>query len=246
MALGSGLRRMAATVKAASDRGGANVSKGPAMADSDDRKTDSLELASAIVLSIAALTSSWASYQSGLWDGEQAANYSTANALRIEASRVALEGDALAGVEVQLFTSWLDAKVHKQDALAKFYEARFPPTLKPAFQRWMQNNPLSNPKAPPTPFARDNYVRPGAATARDLDRKAQQTFQAGQHANAVSDAFEQGATMLAIALFFGGIGQVFKARAPRIGLLTVAGVTLVLGLIRVFTLPAQILGLISP
>jgi hypothetical protein len=216
------------------------------MADSDERTTDVLEMLSAIILSIAALASSWATYQSGLWDGEQAANYSSANALRIEASRVALEGDALAGVEVQLFTSWLDAKVHNEDALAKFYEARFPPTLKPAFERWLQSHPLTNTSAPPTPFAHDNYTRPGAAMARDLDRKAQQTFAAGQYANTVSDAFQQGATMLALSLFFGGIGQVFKERAPRIGLLTVAGVTLILGLLRVFTLPAQILGLVSP
>lgn len=216
------------------------------MAELDRRATDALEVASAIILSVAALASSWASYQAGLWDGEQAASYSSANVLRTEASRAALEGDALATVEVQLFTSWLDAKVHKQDELAAFYEARFPPALKPAFQRWMQQKPLTNTEAPPTPFDRSNYARPGVAAARELDRKAQHAFEAGQHANRVSDAFEQGATMLAVALFFGGIGQVFKARATRVGLLVVAAVMLGVGLLRVFTLPAQILGLVSP
>lgn len=215
------------------------------MAEPGERTTG-LEAASAIVLSVAALASSWASYQAGLWDGEQAAHYSRANAMRIEASRIALEGDALAGVEVQVFTAWLDAKAHRQEKLADFYEARFPPDMKPAFHHWLREDPLSDPSAPPTPFATDSYHRPGLAPSQALNGQAEKTFQDGQYANAVSDAFQQGATMLAIALFFGGIGQVFQGRTARIGLLTVAGVALVAGLLRLFSLPVQILGLHPP
>lgn len=212
------------------------------MAGSTER-TDGLEIASAIILSIAALASSWASYQAGLWDGEQAAHYSRTNALRTEASRVVLEGDALAGVEVQIFGAWLTAKVNKQERLAAFYEARFPPHLKPAFHVWLQDDPLHDPSAPPTPFATPAYRRPGLARSQDLERQADKDFKDGQYANAVSDGFQQGATMLALALFFGGIGQVFKGRTARVGLLAVAAVALVLGLLRMLTLPVQVLGM---
>lgn len=215
------------------------------MADSRER-TGRLEAASAIVLSIAALASSWASYQAGLWDGEQAAHYSRTNALRIEASRIALEGDALAGVEVQMFGAWLGAKANGQQKLAAFYEARFPRTFKPVFHRWLQDNPLEDPSAPPTPFATEGYRRPGLAQSQALDRQAEKIFQEGQYANAVSDGFEQGATMLALALFFGGIGQVFQGRTARICLLTVAVIGLVVGLTRLISLPVQILGLHPP
>ena len=212
------------------------------MADLRER-TGRLEAASAIVLSIAALASSWASYQAGLWDGEQAAHYSRTNALRIEASRIALEGDALAGVEVQMFGAWLSAKANGQPTMAAFYEARFPVTFKPVFHRWLQDNPLQDPSAPPTPFATEGYRRPGLAKSQALDRQAEKIFQEGQYANAVSDGFEQGATMLALALFFGGIGQVFQGRTARIALLTVAVIGLAVGLLRLVSLPVQILGL---
>jgi len=215
------------------------------MADSDQR-TDGLEIASAIVLSIAALASSWAAYQAGLWDGEQAAHYSRTNALRTEASRVVLEGDALAGVEAQMFGAWLQAKANNQEQLAAFYEARFPPHFKAAFHRWQQDKPLSDPSAPPTPFATSAYKRPGLERSQELERRADKDFKDGEYANAVSDGFQQGATMLALALFFGGIGQVFRGRSARVFLLAVASVTLVVGLLRLFSLPIQILGLGVP
>ncbi len=215
------------------------------MAGSDER-TDGLEIASAIVLSIAALASSWASYQAGLWDGEQAAHYSRTNALRTEASQIALEGDALAAVEVQIFGAWLTAKADHKDGLATFYEARFPPHLKPAFHSWLQDDPLNNPTAPPTPFATPAYKRPGLEKSQELERRADKDFKDGQYANAVSDGFQRGATMLALALFFGGIGQVFKGRSARVFLLAVASVALVIGMLRLFSLPMQILGLGVP
>ena len=68
-----------------------------------------MEVACAVVLSASALMTSWASYQASLWDGEQAALYSRANAFRIQASQAALEGDAREAIEVNLFTSWLTA-----------------------------------------------------------------------------------------------------------------------------------------
>jgi hypothetical protein len=212
----------------------------------DNKRVDALEIASAIIISIGGLGASWASYQAGLWDGEQAAHYTRANALRVQASRAALEGDALAAVETQMFGAWLDAKARGEEQLAAFYQARFPEGMKPAFNAWLASRPLQNPSAPATPFATAQYQRPGLAAGRELDRQADRTFAEGQHDNAVSDAFQQGATVLALALFFGGIGQVFKARTSRIVLLSIAGVAVVLGFLRLLSLPLQILGLGTP
>jgi hypothetical protein len=215
------------------------------MAD-DSKRVDALEIVSAVVISIAGLGASWASYQAGLWDGEQAAHYSQANALRVQASRVALEGDALWAVETHMFAGWLDAKARGDEQLASFYQARFPEGMKPAFNAWLADRPLQNPSAAPTPFAIASYQRPGQGAARALDTQADKTFAKGQHDNAVSDAFEQGATILALGLFFGGIGQVFKLRTSRIVLLSIAGVAVVAGFLRLFSLPLQLLGLGAP
>jgi hypothetical protein len=211
------------------------------MADERNR-VDALEVASAVVLSISALASSWASYQAGLWDGEQAAHYSLANTYRTQASRAAIEGDALGILHTQLFGVWLQARARNEDALAAFFEARFPPEFRPAFNAWMAEKPFTNPAASPSPFVMPLYRRPGHDRADAFDAKAEEAYKVGQYANGVSDAFEQGATVLAAALFFGGIGQVFKQRSTRIILLTVACVALVVGLLRLFSLPMQILG----
>jgi hypothetical protein len=211
------------------------------VADQHDT-VDRIEVASAIVLSIAALASSWATYQASLWDGEQAAHYSETNSLRTQASRAAIEGDALASVELRMFEGWLEAKARNEEGLAAFYQARFPNSFKPAFNAWLADRPLTNPSAPQSPFVTPTYRRPGKAAADALDTMAEETFQKGQLANHVSDAFQQSATMLAVALFFGGIGQVFRQRGTRIALLTVAGVALVTGLLRMFSLPIQVLG----
>lgn len=207
---------------------------------------DYLEVAGAVILSVAALVSSWASYQSGLWDGDQAARYSQANAERIKATRSALEGDTREAVEVQMFEAWLDARVRGNTALQDFYEAHMPTDMKPAFNAWLAETRASPRSAAPTPFAMPAYRRPGAEETARLDRSADEIFNKGQYANAVSDAFEQGATGLALALFFGGIGQVFRRPGTRVVLVAVASAALLFGLMRIVSLPIQILGLGPP
>lgn len=210
------------------------------------RLPTAVEIANAVVLSFAALASSWAVYQAELWDGEQAAHYAQANTLRTQASRIAVEGDTLAAVEAQLFNAWLTAKANGDEALASFYQARFPEHMKPAFNAWLAQRPLINPSAAPTPFATREYQFPGRRSASQLDARADQNFRAGQRDNAISDAFQQSATLLAVALFFGGIGQVFKLPSARIGLLAVATIALVAGILRLISLPVQVLGLATP
>ena len=210
------------------------------------RGSASLETTSAVILSIAALASSWAVYQASLWGGEEAAEYSRAGSLRVQASRAALEGDALAGAELQVFGAWLEAAARGDDKLAAFYQGRFPPGLKTAFTAWMADDPLTNPAAAPTPFATPAYRRPGHDKSDQLDRQADASYAAGRHANAVADAFQQSSAVLAVALFFGGIGQVFTRRTPRLVLLAVAGLALGFGLLRLLSLPVKILGLHIP
>ncbi|CAN7373290.1 hypothetical protein LJR219_002230 [Phenylobacterium sp. LjRoot219] len=212
------------------------------MAEQNERSLG-LEIVSAIILSVAALASSLAVYQAGLWDGQQALHYSRANALRIVGSRSALEGDALAAVEVQMFGAWLEAWARNDQRVATFYRARFPPSFKPAFNEWIAADPLNNPSAPATPFVTPAYRRPGLEQSRAYDRQAEASFAAGHYANAVSDSFQQSATMLAVALFFAGIGQVFTQKKTRVALVAVAGVVLIIGLLRLFSLPMEILGL---
>lgn len=196
-----------------------------------------IEMLIATVLSVAGLMTSWSSYQAALWDGEQAAHYSRANALRVLASRAQQQVEAHRAIEAGLFNAWLQAKAGGEDALAAFYEARFPPDLKPAFLAWLAKHPLKNPAAPQTPFSTGAYHPAGEEQARKLDAEADATFNTGQEDNRISDVFTQGTVFLAMALFFGGIGQVFKIRAVRLGLLLIAIVSCAVGLATIVALP---------
>ena len=60
-----------------------------------------------------------------------------------------------------------------------------------------------------------------AALATALEDKAAATFQAGQKANLISDAFVHVTVVLASAMFFGGICQAF--RSPLLRLLLAIG-----------------------
>jgi hypothetical protein len=65
------------------------------MPPGDAEKRDGwVEIVIATVLSAAALMTSWATYQAALWDGDQAANYSHANGLRVVSTRVRLEAES--------------------------------------------------------------------------------------------------------------------------------------------------------
>jgi len=196
-----------------------------------------IEVVIATVLSIAGLATSWSSYQASLWDGEQAAHYSRANALRVSASRARLEADTQRSIQIGLFNSWLQAKARGDDTLANFYEARFPADLKSAFQPWIAQAPLKNPNAPQSPFATAAYNPAGYAEAEQLDVLSDKTFDRGQEDNRISDVFTRGTVFLAMALFFAGIGQVFKFRIVRLALLVIAIAACAVGISSVAFLP---------
>lgn len=210
---------------------------------SEARRDKWLETGSATVLSLAALASSWAGYQGSLWDGEQASAYIRANAARIEASRVRLEGDARQGAILAVFSQWLDAEARGDKQLAEFYRSRFPNDMRPAFNAWIRDRPTRNPSALPTPFDMPDYRYPGREQSDALEQEGERQFVYGERANTISDAFGQGATILASALFFAGIGQVFSVRTTRVWLLVVAAMATVLGMARIAVLPLQFLGL---
>jgi hypothetical protein len=200
-------------------------------------KTSRLDVLSAIVLAASALATTYASYQAELWDGEQAALYAEANALRVEASQTSLRAGQLEGADLMTFGAWLSAYASNKDRLQLFYAQRFRSELSTAFNAWIATQPYTNPDAPPTPFAMPGYDAGGRRAAVELERQAQEKFAAGQEANEKGDKFVLATVILANALFFGGINQLPHGRRIRLVLLTLAVVFCVLGVARIAILP---------
>jgi hypothetical protein len=204
----------------------------------DDRSYRLTELIAAILLSAAALLSSYSGFQGELWDGEQAANYALAEQTRTNASKDEMIAGQRSGVDAMIFSQWLDAYSSNNELLQKFYRDRFRPEFKPVFEQWLLTKPLVNPKAPPTPFHMPGYLDRSDPTAKDLNRKADQYFAAGQRANKIGDTYGQAVVIFALALFMGGITQTFDTRKTRIMLLSLSAFCVLLGAVRIVGLPA--------
>src|SRR6478672_138369 len=77
-----------------------------------------------VLLVVAALGTSWSSYQATRWNGEQAKAASRTNAIRIDAARAQGLSQAQSQVDVATFIAWADADRRGEAAVAAFYADR--------------------------------------------------------------------------------------------------------------------------
>lgn len=125
------------------------------------------------LLVVAAVATSWSSYQATRWNGEQAAAASRTNAIRIDAARSQGLGEAQTQVDVATFIAWADADSRGDAATATFFEERFRDEFRPAYDAWLATEPLTNPEAPATPFAMVDYTVAERDKAQQLDAAAE-------------------------------------------------------------------------
>src|SRR3954451_9352915 len=127
------------------------------------------ELVVTVLLVVAALGTSWSSYQATRWNGEQAAAAGRTSAIRISAARAQGLAQSQTQVDVATFIAWADANRQGNHELAGFYRHRFRDEFKPAFDAWRATGPLKHPNAPPTPFAMPEYQLTSRTDAEKLD-----------------------------------------------------------------------------
>lgn len=204
-----------------------------------DKKRDRFaEVAAALILSVSALISSYASFQSELWDGEQAANYTLAQQARTESSEAATIAGEIIMLDHLLYTQWLNAYAQGDRPLQDFYRARFRTDFARAVDEWLALHPRTNPNAPKTPFVMKSYISQAKVDALAQRRTADRYFAKGERANGISDSYVQATVVFAFALFLAGIIQAFDNHRLRIALLSIAALASLAGLARVVTLPA--------
>jgi hypothetical protein len=200
-------------------------------------RTRRVELFSVALLSVAGVAASWSSYQAARWGGVQATEYSRASALRLESTRASSTADQLRAVDLAMFMNWIDAYAGEDSRSREFYERRFRPEFRPAFEKWVASRPLRNPDAAASPFHLAEYRLAKADEAGALVAQAEQVFKEGQEANRRSDAYVATAVVLASVLFFSGIAQQFRILPVQLTLLGTATVLLMIGLFNIATLP---------
>jgi hypothetical protein len=179
------------------------------------RGVDGQEVLVTLLLVLAALATSWSSYQATRWHGEQAATANRTSAIRIDAARAASLAEAQTEIDVSTFIAWVDADQAGDDALAAFYVERFRPEFGEAFEAWLATRPLTDPTAPPTPFAMPDYQLAAADEASTLDRAAAASAdEVSMHIQRASN-YVLTVVLYAVVLFFAGMSGKLNGRRGR-------------------------------
>jgi hypothetical protein len=185
------------------------------------RRERRLEVASTLLLAVAAVATAWASYQARQWAGEQSQGYSRATASRIAVNRLSAVANAQTQIDVATFIQWVDARQQHRTELATFYRERFRDEFKPAFAAWLATNPFERRDAPPTPFPMPQYRLEARAEADRSEATAAAFSDQAKDANQRADNYMLGVVLFASALFFAGISTKVRstgARAVIVGL----------------------------
>ncbi|MET1058611.1 MAG: hypothetical protein ABWX84_03385 [Nocardioides sp.] len=198
------------------------------------------EIVATALLVLTAVATSWSSYQATRWHGEQAATANRTSALRIQGASAAALGEAETQVDVATFIAWVNADQAEDEQLAEFYVARFRPEFKTAFDAWQATRPLTNPSAPPTPFAMPEYQVANRNKATQLNKAAEASaLRVGENIQRASN-YVLTVVLYAVVLFFAGMSTKLKSRRLRTITLVAGCVVLVCTLAWIATFPVSV------
>jgi hypothetical protein len=195
--------------------------------------SDRIELVSTIVLAIATILTAWSAFQSGKWSGQQSINFSEASAARTESTRADTRGGQLSQIDVAMFIDWVtafnaevkdgtiafqpgDDYVPTPGTTSGFLYLRFRPEFVPAVNAWIATRPLTNPDAPPSPFAMPEYVVADRLEAVRLEAVADAKGIDARTANQNGDNYVLTMVLFASVLFFAGVSSKLIKRRNRL------------------------------
>lgn len=195
-----------------------------------------LELALAIILSLATLCSTWCGFQSSRWGGVQNSSQAAADT----AERQAAE-DTIVGLQIRTFDGIMLLEywraLRQNDPVAKdVLYARMRPVLQAAVTAAINAGLLKDPTVA-GPLQRPEYVLEQETQAARLRAEAHALQKTAKDAGRVSSSYVIMTLLFASILFFGGITGTFSARPVRVGLGFVALVLFVIAIVILAGLP---------
>lgn len=195
-----------------------------------------VDIASVVLISVAAVLSALCGYQSTRWGSQQTQLYNVANASRTHASEAAARANTLTIIDVALFLDYVNAVGAEDLRKSRFLYQRFRPEMRPALRDWLASKPLTNPHAPSSPFVMPEYKLRTGTEAREDEALATANFNAAVVANRHADDFVLLTVICAAVSFLAGIST--KMAYPRHAIVVALGiVALVYGAVRLAGLP---------
>jgi hypothetical protein len=184
-------------------------------ATSDSRERGWLEPASAILMALATLSTAWCSYQSSKWSGQSSEVATSAARLEQKAALLHLEDNQVTSIQAKMFMDFINATLAANEKLAQFYSDRFPPELRAAYARWIEQKPFENPKADPHPFVpalfKPRFAQDAQQATADAGRDEAEAKRTGNFAA----QYLSNTVLFAMVLFFAGTSAKFQQRYVR-------------------------------
>lgn len=183
-----------------------------------------------------------------------AIEFSSANSARIESAKADGLANTQRSVDVNVYTQWLEAVAEEiaegvippvreagyqpqEGTLSAFYFERMRPEFRTALDAWLETAPLTNPDAPPTPFAMEEYQQAAAIQAEELVTQSEEHRQNALDANQNGDNYVLTVVGFSLVIFFAGVSSKLKETRNRWLALGVAMALFVFGLVALALLP---------
>lgn len=219
---------------------------------------DWIELASTILMAMAAILTAWTGFQAAKWGGVQATSFSQAGAARTESTRFSALADEQRSYDAVSYLNWSNvvfADLRAGDipdptevggyeptpgTLSGFQFERFRPEFQPCIEEWVALQPFVTPDAPPSPIQMDCYTLEAEATAADFLHDAEVSASNAGKANQNGDNYVVLTILAALVLFFAALASKLERRRNQLIALGLAAVFFVATMSTVATLPIEI------
>jgi hypothetical protein len=223
------------------EAGETNIEIAHKLCEKDEKKASSsefyIEILEAVILALVAVATAYSGYQAAQWDGQQAELYAEANTLNVEASGLVTSNGQDIIYNTNTLNAWLNAKMQGQEDIMKFYERRFLPEFKVAFDAWIKLDPINNTQAPAGPILMPEYHSAKMEEANNLVEEGLAKFNEGTKSRATADDYIRTTVFLATVLVLMAISQRFEIKSIRTGLIILSFVLLSFGILTLFLLP---------
>lgn len=207
-----------------------------------ERRQRILDSWTAIILALAAVATTWASFQASQWSNAQSDAQSASAIQRSDANRAASEATSQSVVDSQMWISWVEAVASGQKDRAGFLRDRFSSALDTAQKEWLgtvrvdgDGNPARVPDGTPLNLA--SYVVPAQLQADDMSNKAEESLADADEASNTSTRYVMLAVLFALVLFFASVATKFTAPKIQVVLILTSLLLLVTTCVRMLLLP---------
>jgi hypothetical protein len=209
------------------------------------RRQRILDSWTAIILAIAAVATTWSSFQASQWSNAQSDAQSASAIQRSDANRAASEATSQSVVDSEMWISWVEATAAQQKLRAGFLRDRFSPTLDRAQKEWLGRVAVDadgNPAAVPdgTPLDLPVYVVPAQVQADALSAKAEDSLSLADEASNNATRHVMLAVLFALVLFFASVATKFTAPKIQVALILVSLLLLGTTCVRMLMLPQML------